>query len=58
MSYSLFYFIFSTLIFLHLIVYQVKTLNISESQMCLRIFNSNNFLGFIVFVNILIGGTF
>ena len=58
MSYSFFYFIFSTLIFLHLIAYQAKPLNISNPQMCLRIFKSNNFLGFIVFVNILIGGYF
>ena len=56
MSYSLFYFVFSTLIFLHLIFFQVRTLNILEPQMCLRIFKSNNFLGFIVFINILIGG--
>ena len=58
MSYSLFYFIFSTLIFLHLIAYQIKTLDISAPQMCLKIFKSNNFLGFIVFVNILVGGYF
>jgi len=58
MSYSFFYFLFSTLIFLHLIAFQVKTLNISKAQTCLRIFKSNNFLGFIVFINILIGGYF
>ena len=58
MSYNLFYFLFSVLIFLHLIAYQIKTLNISAPQMCLKIFKSNNFLGFIVFVNILIGGYF
>ena len=58
MSYSFFYFLFSTLIFLHLIAFQVKTLNISRAQTCLRIFKSNNFLGFIVFINILIGGYF
>ena len=55
MSYSIFYFIFSIIIFLHLIFFQLKTLNISKPQMCLRIFKSNNFLGFIVFINILIG---
>ena len=38
--------------------YQIKTLNISNPQMCLKIFKSNNFLGFLVFVNILIGGYF
>ena len=55
MSYSIFYFIFSIIIFLHLIFFQLKALNISRPQMCLRIFKSNNFLGFIVFINILIG---
>ena len=58
MSYNLFYFLFSTLIFLHLIAFQVKTLDVSEPQTCLRIFKSNNYLGFIVFINILIGGYF
>ena len=56
MSYSVFYFVFSALIFLHLIFFQVRTLNILEPQMCLRTFKINNFLGFIVFINILIGG--
>ena len=58
MSYSFFYFVFSSLIFLHLIAFQVKTLNVSKPQTCLKIFKSNNFLGFIVFINILIGGYF
>ena len=55
MSYSFFYFIFSIIVFLHLIFFQLKALKISKPQMCLKIFKSNNFLGFIIFINILIG---
>ena len=56
MSYSIFYFIFSILIISQLMIFQVKHLNISNPQECLKKFKSNNFLGFLVFVNILIGG--
>ena len=56
MSYSIFYFIFSILIISQLMIFQVKPLNISNPQECLKKFKSNNFLGFLVFVNILIGG--
>tara|TARA_B100001027_G_scaffold214624_1_gene187154 strand:+ start:40 stop:906 length:867 start_codon:yes stop_codon:yes gene_type:complete len=58
MSYSFYYFIFSVLIFFHLIVFQIKPLDISNPKVCLRKFKSNNFLGFLVFLNILIGGYF
>ena len=56
MSYSIFYFIFSILIISQLMLFQLKSLDISNPQECLRKFKSNNFLGFLVFVNILIGG--
>ena len=56
MSYSIFYFIFSILIISQLMIFQVKPLDISNPQECLKKFKSNNFLGFLVFVNILIGG--
>ncbi len=58
MSYSFYYFIFSVLIFFHLIVFQIRPLDISNPKVCLRKFKSNNFLGFLVFLNILIGGYF
>ena len=58
MSYSIYYFIFSAFILLHLIIFQIKKLNILEPEMCLRIFKSNNFLGFVIYINILIGGYF
>ena len=56
MSYSFYYFLFSVLIFFHLIVFQIKPLDISKPQMCLGKFKSNNFLGLLVFINILVGG--
>jgi 4-hydroxybenzoate polyprenyltransferase len=40
---------------LQLLVFQVKKLNINQSFDCLSKFKSNNFLGAIIFVNILIG---
>ena len=58
MSYSLFYFLFSILIFLHLMYYQVGSLKAFEPITCLKIFKSNNFLGFLVFLNILVGNSF
>ena len=56
MSYSYYYFIFSAFILFHLIAFQIKPLDISKPQMCLKKFKSNNFLGLLVFINILIGG--
>ena len=38
-------------IFLHLVVYQIKNLNIIDPNKCLKKFKSNNFLGLIVFLN-------
>ena len=56
MSYSFYYFAFSVLIFFHLLIFQIKPLDISNPKVCLSKFKSNNFLGFLVFINILIGG--
>ena len=55
MSYSLNYFLFSVLVFLHLIFYQIKSLKVMEPKICLKIFKSNNFLGLLVFLNLLVG---
>ena len=49
------YFIFLNLIFFHLFFYQLKNINIHNSLSCLRIFKSNNTLGLIVFLNLIIG---
>tara|TARA_B100002052_G_C15787873_1_gene554832 strand:- start:351 stop:1157 length:807 start_codon:yes stop_codon:yes gene_type:complete len=50
------YFYFGILIiFFHLLFLQVYNFEKQKKEKCLKIFKSNNFLGFIVLVNILIG---
>ena len=55
MSFSYIYFFGLFLIFLHLFIFQISQLNIDKEKVCLKIFKSNNFLGFLVFVNLLFG---
>ena len=58
MSYNIYYFLFSILIFSHLMFYQIGSLKVIEPITCLKIFKSNNFLGLLVFLNILVGNSF
>ena len=55
MIFSYIYFFGLFLIFLHLFIFQIFQLNINKETICLKIFKSNNFLGFLVFVNLLFG---
>ena len=55
MNFKYLYFLFLGLPILHLIYFQIKQLNIKEPDKCLKIFKSNNFFGFLVYINILIG---
>ena len=55
MNFKISYFIGLIVIFLQLIVYQIKNLNVTNPIECLKKFKSNNFFGLIVFINILIG---
>ncbi len=55
MSFKYYYFIFLIFPILHLLVFQVKKLNTKHPIDCLNRFKSNNFLGLIIFINILIG---
>jgi len=50
-----YFYIMSVLIFAHLFLYQIKNLNIKNSNVCLEKFKSNNFLGFLVLTSLLIG---
>ena len=50
-----YFYIMSVLIFAHLFLYQIKNLNIKNSNVCLEKFKSNNFLGFLVLISLLIG---
>ena len=43
------------IVFLHLFFFQIIFLKIESAQNCLKIFKSNNFLGMIVFVSLIIG---
>ena len=50
----LFYLFMSTCIF-HLFYYQIYNFNFKDPDNCFKIFKSNNFLGLLVFINLLIG---
>jgi len=55
MNFKYLYFLFLGLPILHLVFFQIKQLNIKDPEKCLKIFKSNNFFGFLVYINILIG---
>jgi len=55
MDFNFFYFIILIFPILHLLVFQIKKLNTNLPFDCLNKFKSNNFLGLIVYINILIG---
>ena len=55
MNFKLFYFVFSIIPTAHLFIFQIKNLNISDTNDCLAKFKSNNFLGLIVLINIFVG---
>ena len=53
-KFNIFYYAFSLIIGYHLFLYQLKSVDLDNPMNCLKIFKSNNFLGFLVFVQILI----
>ena len=55
MKLNIFYFMFLFIIFFQMFYFQLKKLNIKNSSSCLKVFKSNNFLGLLVFLNLLIG---
>ena len=58
MKFNFIFYIFLTIPFLHLFFYQIKYLNIEIPENCLKIFKSNNVLGFLIFINLLLGKIF
>ena len=54
MEFNYYYFIGIIIIAYHLLIFQTLKLNISNTNICLKTFKSNNFLGLLVFINILI----
>jgi 4-hydroxybenzoate polyprenyl transferase len=55
MKFNLFYFLFLIIPIFQLIFFQIYKLNVNEPMSCLTKFKSNNFIGLIIFVNLLIG---
>jgi len=58
MKFNYIFYIFLTIPFLHLFFFQIKKLNIEIPENCLKIFKSNNALGFLIFINLLLGKVF
>ena len=55
MKFKLFYFLFLIVPIFQLIFFQVFKLNVNNSTSCLSKFKSNNFVGLLIFINLLIG---
>ena len=55
MKFNLYYFLSITIIIFHLFILQISKLNIKKPNICLSIFKSNNLLGLLIFLNIMIG---
>ena len=55
MNFEIYYFMFLFITLIHLFFLQIKNLNVKNPVDCLIKFKSNNFLGLIIFINILIG---
>jgi len=54
-----YFFYFSILVSIfHLFYYQIKKFELNNPVNCLKIFKSNNFFGFLIFLNIIIGKLF
>ena len=58
MNFNNIFYLFLIIPFCHLFFYQISFLNINKPEDCLKIFKSNNVLGLIVCMNILIGKLF
>ncbi len=58
MNFSKYYYLFLLFPFFHLFFFQLKIFNIKDPSKCLKAFLSNNFFGFLVYLNILIGKFF
>ena len=55
MNFSLYYFLFLLIPCIHLFLYQIKTFDSKNPEICLKIFKSNNLFGLLVLINIFIG---
>jgi len=55
MNFNFIYFLFLIFPFVHLFFFQLIKLNAKNPNLCLKIFKSNNLLGLIIFLNLLVG---
>ena len=55
MNFDLIYFLFIAIPVTHLFLYQINNFDSKNPASCLKIFKSNNYLGIIIFLNILVG---
>jgi len=58
MDFNIFYFMFLLIPISHLVLFQIYKLKVEKPMSCLMKFKSNNFLGLLIFVNLLIGKLF
>ena len=58
MNFNNIFYLFLIIPFCHLFFYQINFININKPEDCLKIFKSNNILGLIVCMNILVGKLF
>ena len=55
MKFNIFYFMFLIVTIFHLLFFQIFNLNTNSTHDCLNKFKSNNIIGLVIFINILIG---
>ena len=55
MKFNFLYYVFLIVPLLHLLIYQIKKLDINDPEKCLKIFKSNNVFGLIILINLFIG---
>ena len=55
MDYNYFFYASLLITIVHLFFYQIKFFNSKDPSMCLKVFKSNNLVGFVIFFNIVIG---
>ena len=48
------FYLFMIIPFVHLFLYQIKNFNLKDPSSCLKVFKSNNFLGLLIFLSIII----
>jgi 4-hydroxybenzoate polyprenyltransferase len=55
LKFNQYYFIFLIIVALQMYYFQIYKLNINKMNSCLNVFKSNNFLGLLIFVSLIIG---